>query len=199
MVETRAPLGLLIAALAAAVLAISVFLPWYGLSITQEGATAAQKQLVSAAQAYGNTTFQSEAGNAGERFSELVGRQIATVSAHQALKRDGLILLGLAGIALLASLLRLADARGLLFATGGQIAIAGALAFVIVVFRMVVRPDSAGGGFMALSLSWGAWVALLSSLGIVGGALYAGSLQTHPRNRRKVGPGAATAQTPPRF
>jgi len=42
MVEDRAPLGLIIAAVGAAVLAISVFLPWYGLSITQSGATATQ-------------------------------------------------------------------------------------------------------------------------------------------------------------
>src|SRR5262245_51444423 len=123
MSEDRARVGLVISALGAGVLAISVFLPWYGLSITQSGATAAKQELVSAAKKYGNTTIQTKVN--GARFDALVGRQLATVSAHEALGNVSLILLGLAGVALLASLLRLGDTRGLLYATGGQIALAG--------------------------------------------------------------------------
>jgi len=198
MVEDRAPLGLVIAAVGAAALAFSVFLPWYGLSITQSGATAARQQLVSAAQQYGNTTLQAKVSGVGERFNALVGHQLATVSAHQALGHVSLILLVLAGIALLASLLRLADARGALYATGGQIALLGGLAAVAVSFRIIVKPGAAGS-FIALSVSWGIWVALLSAAAIVGGALLAGSEQTRARMRPKVGPGAVTAQMPPRF
>jgi hypothetical protein len=198
MVEDRAPLGLMIAALGAAVLAISVFLPWYGLSITQSGATAAQQQLVAAAEKYGNTTFQTEVSGVGARFDQLVGRQLATVSAHQALGRVSTILLVLAGIAFLASLLRLVDARGMLYATGGQIALVGVLAAGVVFFRIAVKPGAAGS-FVALSLNWGAWLALVSAAIIVAGGLVAGSEQARRRARPKVGPGAATAQVPPRY
>jgi len=59
MVDDRAPLGLLIAALGAAVLAVSVFLPWYGVSITASGAASAQQELSTVAQQYGNASFQT--------------------------------------------------------------------------------------------------------------------------------------------
>jgi len=198
MVEDRAPLGLIIAAVGAAVLAISVFLPWYGLSITQSGATATQQQLVSAAEQYGNTTFQTEVKGVGTRFRLLVGRRLATVSAHQALGHVSLILLILAGVAFLASLLRLANARGLLYATGGQIALVGVLAAGVVLFRIAMKPGAAGDP-VALSLNWGAWLALASAGTIVVGALLAGSERARRRARPKVGPGVATAQMPPRF
>jgi len=188
MVEDRAPFGLLIAALGAAVLAISVFAPWYGLSITQSGATAARQQLVSAARKYGNTTLQTKAHVQGERFNLLVGRRLATVSAHQALSHVSLILLVLAAVALLASLLRLADTRGLLFATGGQIALLGVLGVAVVGWR-ILRPPGAAGELISLSPTWGIWLALLSAATVVGGALVAGTGQTHRRTRPKVGPG----------
>jgi hypothetical protein len=188
MVEDRAPFGLLIATLGAAVLAISVFLPWYGLSITQAGATATHQQLVSAARQYGNTTLQAKANIAGERFNSFVGHRFASVSAHQSLKHVSLILVVLAGVALLASLLRFANLRGLLFATGGQIALLGVLAVVVVAFR-TLRPPGAAGELISLSPTWGIWLALVSAAAVVGGALLAGVSQTHPRTRPKVGPG----------
>jgi hypothetical protein len=198
MVDDRAPLGLMIAALGAAVLALSIFVPWYGLSITQTGATAARQQLISAARQYGNTTLKSEVSGVGERFNSLVGRRIATVSAHQSLKRVSLILLVLAGVAFLASLLRLADMRGMLYATGGQIALIGVMAAGVVLFRIAAKPGVAGS-LIALSVDWGAWLALGSAAAIVGGGLIAGSEQARARSRAKVGPAPATAQMPPRF
>jgi hypothetical protein len=198
MVEARAPLGLLIATLGAAVLAISVFLPWYGLSITQPGATAGKRQLVSAAQQYGNTTLEKKVSGVTQRFDSLIGRQLATVSAHQALEHVSLFLLLLAGIALVASLLRLADMRRLLFATGGQVAFVGGVAAVVVIVR-IVRPPGEPGQLIALTLTWGIWVSLLSAAAIVAGGLLAGSGQAHARTRPKVGPGAATAKMPSRF
>jgi hypothetical protein len=188
MEESRAPVGLLISSVAAAVLAISVFLPWYGVSITSSGAVAAQQEIAAVVAQYGNSALQTKVKGMAPELSSLAGRQLATVSAHQVLKRVSLILLGLAAIALLASLLRIADMRGLFWATGGQIALLGTLAAGVVVFRMVVRPGAAVS-FMRLSPTWGAWLAFVSALAIVFGGLVAGSAGTGVRARSKVGPG----------
>lgn len=197
MSEDRAPLGLLIAALGAAVLAISVFAPWYGVSVTPSGAAAAQQQLAAVARQYGNTTLQRESATMGTQFHALVGRRLATVSAHQSLKHVSLILLMLAGIALLASLLRLANMRGLLYAGGSQIALLGGLAGLISLFRMV-WPPGAGVGFVTLSPMWGIWLVLLSAAAVVAGGLLAGSDRALQRSsRHKIGPGPPTLATPP--
>ena len=196
MREDRAPLGLMVAALAAVVLALSVFAPWYGVTITASGAAAAQQELAVVAQQYGNPTFQAEMNRIGPGISSLAGRQVATVTAHQALKRETEILLILAGVALLASLLRLADLRGLLFATGGQIALIGGLAFAVVFFRLLVRPG-ASVNLVALSPSWGLWLALLSAVGVAAGGLLAGSNRASTRVSAKHGPGPPPLMTPP--
>jgi hypothetical protein len=180
MVDDRSPLGLLVATLGAAVLAISVFLPWYGVSITASGAATAQQELNSVAQQYGNTTFQAGASQIGAEFSSLAGRQVATVSAHQASKNVSRILLLLAGISLLASLLRLTGIPGLLEAGGGQIALAGGVAALFVLYRML-SPPGAEANLVSLSLSWGIWLALLSAGAIVAGGLFTPSNQTRRR------------------
>ena len=187
MVDERSALGLLIAALGAAVLAISVFLPWYGVSITASGAASAQQELATVAQQYGNTTLQARANEVGAEFSSLAGRQVATVSAHDALKDIGRILLVLAGIALLASLLRLAGIAGLMEGGGGQIALVGSLAALCVLFRMLTRPGSETA-FVSLSLSWGAWLALLSAAAIVAGGLLSASGPARRRPAHSYGP-----------
>lgn len=188
MVVDRAPLGLLIAALGAAVLAVSVFAPWYGLSITASGAVAARQELSYVAEQYGNAAFQTRANGIEAQFDALTGRQLATVSAHQTMKHVSTILLVLAGIALLASLLRLADLRGLLYATGGQIALAGVIAAGIVIFRLYWHPDRAVG-FISLSPIWGIWLALVSSAVVVAGGMVAGSGRSRLRETQKRGPG----------
>jgi hypothetical protein len=181
MVDDRSQLGFLISALGAAVLAVSVFLPWYGVSITASGAASAQQQLATVAQQYGNTTFQAGANQLGAEFSSLAGRQLTTVSGHEAVKHISLMLLVLAGLALVASLLRLAGIPGPIEASGSQIAVAGCLAALFVLYRMITPP---GGqiDLISLSLSWGIWLALLSTAAIVGGGLLAGSSQgrRHP-------------------
>ena len=184
MVDDRAPLGLLLAALGAAVLAVSVFLPWYGVSITPSGATSAQQELANVAQQYGNSTLQARVGEVGAEFDALAGRQLATVSAHQVLKDIGPILLVLAGISLLASLLRLAGIAGPIEGGGGQIALAGGTAALFVLYRMLVHP-SAQTGLVSLSLSWGIWLALLGAAAIVVGGFLSASAQ--PRRRPAQG------------
>jgi hypothetical protein len=180
MVDDRAPLGFLIAALGAAVLAVSVFLPWYGVSITASGAASAQQELATVARQYGNASFQTEASQLGAGFSSLAGHQLGSVSAHQILKDVSPILLVLAAISLLASLLRLAGIPGLLEAGGGQIALAGGTAGLFVLYRMLVHPG-AQATLISLSLSWGIWLALLGAAAIVAGGLFAGSAQTRRR------------------
>jgi hypothetical protein len=165
MAEHRASVGLLISALAAAVLAVSMFLPWYSVSITPTGAAEAQQQLSTVAQQYGNADLQSMANEVGSQFSSVAGRPLATVSAHQALKDMSKLLLLLAGVALVASLLTLAD---VVEVSGGQIALVGFVAILCVLYRMVSPPGTAGG-LISLSLGWGSWLALLASLGIVAG------------------------------
>jgi len=187
MADDRAQLGFLIAALGAAVLAVSVFLPWYGVSITASGAASAQQQLATVAQQYGNTTFQAGATQLGAEFSSLAGRQLTTVSAHEVLKDISVILLVLAGISLLASLLRLAGIPGLLEAGGGQIAVAGGVAALFVLYRMVT-PPGAQTDLVSLSLSWGSWLALLSAAAIVFGGFLAGSSQSRRHPAGSYGP-----------
>jgi hypothetical protein len=187
MAGDRSQLGFLIAALGAAVLAVSVFLPWYGVIITASNAASARQELAGVAQQYGNTTFQAGANELGAEFSSLAGRQLATVSAHEALKDISRILLVLAGVSLLASLLRLAGFAGLLEAGGGQIALAGGLAGLFVLYRMLI-PPGAQADLVSLSLGWGIWLALLSAAAIVGGGVLAASSQTRRHPAGSYGP-----------
>jgi hypothetical protein len=187
MVDDRAPLGLLIAALGAALLAVSVFLPWYGVSITASGAAAAQQEIAAVAQQYGNASFQTGASQVGAEFGSLAGQQLATVSAHDVLKDISPILLILAAVSLLASLLRLAGATGLPEAGGGQLALAGGTAALFVLYRMA-SPPGAQVQLISLSLSWGIWAALLGAAAIVAGGLIAGSAQARTRPLSSHGP-----------
>ncbi|HEY2353999.1 MAG TPA: hypothetical protein VGH79_03760 [Gaiellaceae bacterium] len=196
MDHDHAPVGLLISALGAAVLAISVFQPWYGVSITATGATTAQQQLAAVAERYGNATLQAQAHTVGAQFESLTGRQLFTVSAHQTMGHVSTILLVLAGIALLASLLRLANLRGLLYATGSQIALLGGMAALVVLFRMLLRPAAATSS-ISFSLSWGIVLALGSASAIAVGGLIAGSDRTIHRAGTRRGPGAPPLMAPP--
>lgn len=92
-------------------LAVSVFLPWYGFTLTASGVATAQQNVNSVAQQFGNSAFQGLATSLGNSFNSLVGKQIATVSAHQALKYISVALLVLAGIAIVVTMARLAGSR----------------------------------------------------------------------------------------
>jgi hypothetical protein len=174
MAEDRTPLGLLISALGAATLAISVFLPWYAVSITAAGTVSAQQALASVARQYGNATFQATTSQLGTEFSSLAGRQLTTLTAHEALSHISAFLLLLGGIALLVSLLRLANLSAPIEAGGGQIALAGVGAALCVLFRMLVYPG-APTDLISLSLSWGIWLALGGAAAIIAGGLWSAS------------------------
>ncbi len=171
MVEDHLRLGSLISAIGAALLAVSVFLPWYGVTLTASGAASARQALNNVAQQYGNATFQTQAKVIGLGFGAFTGHQVTTLSAHQALKYLNVILLILAAIAFLIALLRLAGASETIQAGGNQLAFVGLLATVCVLFRMVERP-APQETFFSLSLSWGVWLALASSVAVVIGSLW---------------------------
>jgi hypothetical protein len=136
MVDSPVPRGLLISALGSAVLAVSMFLPWYSFSITPAGAAEAQQQFAVVAQQYGNANLQAMANRIGAQFSSVAGRPLTTMTAHQALKDISAILLLLAAVALLGSLLRLAGVSEI---GGGQIALVGFVAALGVSFECSPR------------------------------------------------------------
>jgi hypothetical protein len=170
MTEPRPGAGPIVAVTASALLALSIFFPWYGVTITASGAAYAQQALKVAAARYGNATLQTEANAIGSSFSSVAGRQVATLSAHQALKNTSVILLLLAALSFLGALVWLTGASGSLQVSGGQIAAVGTVATLLVLYRMVDRPGTQLGAY-SLSLGWGAWLALLSSVAIVVGGL----------------------------
>jgi hypothetical protein len=167
----RAGFGPFLSAIGAALLGVSVFFPWYALTLTAGGAASAQQEINAVAQQFGNATFQAEANTASNGFSAYAGRQLATVSGHDLLKDITTVLLILAAIALVGSLTRLAGISLPIQVGGSQIALVGSAAVLCVAFRMVELP---GGGqqFVSLSLSWGIWLALASSAAILVGGLW---------------------------
>jgi hypothetical protein len=170
MTESRSTIGPIVAVTGAALLALSVFLPWYGVRITASGASYAQQALKVAAARYGNATLQTQADAIGSSFSSVAGRQLATLSAHQVLKNISVILLLLAALSFLGALIWLTGAWGTLEARGGQVATVGMVATLLILYRMVARPGTPLDVY-SLSLAWGAWLALISSFAIVVGGL----------------------------
>jgi hypothetical protein len=170
MVENRLRAGPLAATVGAALLALSVFQPWYTLRLTPAGADSARQTLNSVALQFGNAAFQDQAHSLGSGFSALTGHQLATLSAEQTLKDIHIILLILAAGAFVAALLVLVDASQASRASGDRIALLGLAATVCVLFRMVARPV-VQEEMLSLSLAWGVWLALASSLAIVAGGL----------------------------
>ena len=171
MREDRERYGPLVATVGAALLAVSVFMPWYAVTLTASGAASAQKALNGVAQQYGNSTFQSAASTLGAGFNSLAGQQLGTLSAHDALKYINVVLLILAGIAFFASVLRLAGVSAASAPYRSQIALVGGVATLCVLFRMIDRPDPVES-VLSLSLDWGIWLALCSSAAIVAGGMW---------------------------
>ncbi len=172
MAGERSRYGLLASALGAIALAISVFLPWYGVSLTPGGIALVQQVGANLAAQYGNAALQADVGGLHADLAGLAGQQVVALSAHQALKNINILLLVLAGLALLDALVPLArsDAR-LPDGAGASVVLLGGVAAVCVVFRMVV-PPTPPGGVIALSLREGAWLALLGSLTMIVAGLW---------------------------
>ncbi len=164
MHRERSRYGLLASALGAIVLAISVFLPWYGVSLTPAGIALVQQVGDNLAAQFGNATLQADIGGLHAGLAGLAGQQVVALSAHQALKDMNVVLLVLAGLALLDALIPLArSASPLPDGAGASLVLLGSVATLCVRSRMIV-PPMPPGGVIALSLREGAWLALLGSV-----------------------------------
>jgi hypothetical protein len=172
MTSDRSRYGLLVSALGAILLAVSVFLPWYGVSFTHAGTTMLAQLGDQFAQQLGNATMQSYVGSLHGAVAALAGQQLGGVSAHQVLSNISVVLLVLAGLALLDALLPLARSAGSIPEGAGRaVVLLGLLASAFVLYRMLAPPTPAGG-LIALSLREGAWLSLAGALMIALGGVW---------------------------
>lgn len=172
MASERSRYGLLISALGTVLLAVSVFLPWYGLSFTASGLAFVQQTAGQLAPQYGNAAINAYVAAHHAVLPTLGGHEFAALSAHQTLRHLDIVLLVLAGLALLDALIPLARSSSAVPDGGGAaVVLLGALAGACVVYRMV-HPPSPGGELVTLSLREGAWLSLLGCCAIVAGGLW---------------------------
>jgi hypothetical protein len=172
MIGERSRYGLFVSALGAILLAVSVFLPWYGVSLTSAGTALVTHVGDQFAAQYGNASLQSLTPSFHGTIAALAGHQLGAVSAHQALKEINCVLLSLAGLALLDALVPLArNAAEVPEGAGGAVVLLGIVAGLLVIYRMISPPDPAGG-IVTLSLREGAWLALLGALTMAVGGLW---------------------------
>lgn len=170
MAGDRPRYGPLVSALGAIVLAVAVFLPWYGVSFTAHGISFAQQVGSQVASQFGNATLQSYMAGLHTSLAGLAGHEFTALSAHQALKDLNVVLLILAGLGCVLALLALAGAQSP-EANRGPLALLGAVATACVLYR-ILDPPTPPGELLALSLREGAWLALIGALAMVGGALW---------------------------
>ncbi|HEX4467072.1 MAG TPA: hypothetical protein VH025_07780 [Solirubrobacteraceae bacterium] len=161
-------------ALGSVLLAVAVFLPWYGVAVTPSGVTLVEQLGDRFASQYGNATLQGYLGSFHAALGGIAGRQVATISGHDALHDISVVLLVIAGLTLLDALLGLARGDGgVAGGAGGSVGLLGAIAAVLVIYRMAVPPSPAGG-LLSLSLRGGPWLAVVASLMVGAGALWPG-------------------------
>jgi hypothetical protein len=169
---TRPRYGLLVSAAGAILLAVSIFLPWYGVSFTPSGIAFAQQQGEQLVAQFGNAALQGYTSAVHANLSSLAGHQFIALSAHQALKDLNVVLLVAAGLAIAIALLALAGAAS--GSAGGHrvpLALLGAVATVCVLYR-ILYPPAPAGELLALSLREGAWLALIGSLAMLAGTVW---------------------------
>lgn len=170
--ESRSTYGLLVSALGAVLLAVAVFLPWYGVSFNAHAIAAAEQASEQFVAQYGNAALQSHLGSLHTSLTGLVNHEVFALSAHQALSTLNVVLLIIAGLGILIALLALAGpASASSEANRVPLALLGLLGAACVVFRMVDRPLPAGE-LISLSLREGAWLALLGCLCMAAGAFW---------------------------
>jgi hypothetical protein len=184
MVGDRSRYGLLVSALGAVLLAVSVFLPWYGLSFTATGIAYVQHVGDQVVAQYGNASLQGYLAPFHAGVSSLAGQEFAAVSAHEALKDISVVLLIISGLALLDALFPLVRTISLPDGAGASLALLGSVATACVLYRLIERPVPAGG-LVAMSLREGTWLALLGALMLLAGGLWPrGSAGASPNDTR---------------
>jgi hypothetical protein len=170
MTGERPRYGQLVAAFGAFVLAVSVFLPWYGVSFTSNGLAYVQRVGSQVASQYGNSALQLYMNSLHSTLAGYVGHEFVSVSAHQALKTLNVVLLIVAGVGCVIALLALAGATAA-GANRGLLALLGVVAAGCVLHRMISPPNPAAS-LLSLSLREGAWLALIGALAMVAGAAW---------------------------
>jgi hypothetical protein len=170
MAGERLRYGQLVSAFGAVVLAVAVFLPWYGVSFTAGGVSYAQHVGSQVASQYGNATMQSYMSTLHTSLAGYVGHEFLSLSAHEALKTLNVVLLIVAGVGCVVALFALAGSASVQ-ANRGALALLGAVAAACVLYRMISPPNPAGG-LLSLSLREGAWLALIGSLAMIAGAAW---------------------------
>jgi len=172
MTNERSRYGLLVSSLGAALLAGSLFLPWYRVSVTETGASSLGHLGSRVAAHLGGGGL----GGLHGTLALLAGQQVGALTAEQALSVLTVILLVLAGLAMLDALLPLVRSGAALPAgAGGAVVLLGAVAGACVVYRMVAPPVPAGE-LVALSLREGAWLSLAGAVMVALGGLWPASL-----------------------
>jgi hypothetical protein len=167
----RSRYALLSATLGAVLLAVSVFLPWYGVSFSASGISLAQHATQQVAAEFGNANLQSALGPLHADLGGLVGQEFTSLSAHQALEYMSIVLLVLAGLTLLDALLPLVRSGALPDGAGASLVLLGLVATACVAFRMA-DPPSPAGALVSLSLREGAWLSLAGAVLILAGGLW---------------------------
>ena len=172
MRNERSRYGLMVSSLGAGLLAGSVFLPWYGVSFTTTGAGSVSRLGSALASNLGGGSLQSLIGGLHGTFAALAGQQVGALSAEQTLSALSVILLVLAGLALLDALLPLVRAgSGVPGGAGGAVVLLGIVASGCVLYRMIAPPTPAGH-VVSLSLREGAWLSLLGALMVALGGVW---------------------------
>jgi len=162
----------MVSALGAIVLAVSIFLPWYGVSFTPTGIGFVQQVGDQFFSQFGNASAQSFLSGLHANISSLAGQEFGAVTGHEALKHLSIVLLILAGLAILDALFPLARAAGPIpDGAGRSVVLLGCIACACVAYRLFDPPTPAGN-LVSLSAREGAWLALLGSLTMVIGGLW---------------------------
>jgi hypothetical protein len=172
MVGDRSRYGLLVSALGAMILIVSVFLPWYEISFTANGVAYVSQVGDQFVDQFGNAQLQSYLAPLHSGLAALTGQGLGAVSAHQVLHDMNIVLIVLGVLALLDALFPLARGAAVgAEGAGGAAMLLGGVAAACVLFRMVSPPTPAGG-IISLSVREGAWLALLGSMMMVLGGLW---------------------------
>jgi hypothetical protein len=165
----------MVSSLGAALLAGSLFLPWYAVSVTQAGAGALGRVGSRLAAAGG-----LHAAGLHGTIAALAGQKVGALTAEQALSALSVVLLVLAGLSLLDALVPLARAGSRVpDGAGGAVVLLGMVASAFVLYRMLAPPSPAGEMF-SLSLREGAWLSLLGALMVAVGGLWPKALPAAP-------------------
>lgn len=185
MSADRSPTGWLVSAFGSILLVVSVFLPWYAVSLTARGLEYFQHIETQEVQQFGNAALQSQLGSLQSHLGALAGRQLGTVSAHQVFSNISVVLLILGGLGILIALVPLARESSSEFdGTGPWLALLGGMAAACVLYRMAVRPTASA--YLSLPLREGAWLALVGSLAMVAGGLWPRHLRAPQASEAKV-------------